>query len=97
MCEGLCIFEEEFGVVIIGNIEKYIIDIVFKMGWKLDMLYVVWFDKKVVIIGVGLVGLGCVDILVCNGVKFVVFDCYLEIGGFFMFGIFFFKFEKEVM
>lgn len=58
----------DFGVVIIGNIEKYIMDIVFEMGWKFDMFNVVWIDKKVVIIGVGLVGFVVVDILVCNGV-----------------------------
>lgn len=97
MCEGVCILNDDFGVVIIGSIEKYIIDIVFKMGWCLDMFDVVWIDKKVVIVGVGLVGFVCVDILVCNGVKFVVYDKYEEIGGLFIFGILFFKLEKDVI
>lgn len=88
---------DEFGVVIIGNIECYINDKVFEMGWCLDMSGVKQTGKKVVIIGVGLVGLVCVDVLMCNGVKVVVFDCYLEIGGLLIFGILVFKLEKEVM
>lgn len=67
------------------------------MGWCLDMFGVKQIGKKVVIIGVGLVGLVCVDVLMCNGVKVVVFDCYLEIGGLLIFGILVFKLEKEVM
>lgn len=90
-------FNDGFGVVMIGLVEKYIIDIVLVMGWWLDMLSVIVMDKKVVIIGVGFVGLGCVDVLVCNGVKLVVFDCNLEIGGLFIFGIFEFKLEKLVI
>ena len=97
LCEGSCTLEEEFGAVTIGNIEKYITDTAFKMGWKPDMSYVVWSDKKVAIIGAGPAGLGCADILVRNGVKPVVFDRHPEIGGLLTFGIPSFKLEKEVM
>lgn len=67
------------------------------MGWCFDVSKVVFCSEKVVVIGVGFVGLGCVDILVCVGVQVDVFDCYLEIGGMLIFGIFFFKFDKMVL
>ncbi|WP_372761629.1 FAD-dependent oxidoreductase [Pseudoalteromonas sp.] len=97
LCEGACTLDEEFGAVTIGNIEKYITDTAFKMGWKPDMSYVTWTDKKVAIIGAGPAGLGCADILVRNGVKPVVFDRHPEIGGLLTFGIPSFKLEKAVM
>jgi glutamate synthase (NADPH/NADH) small chain len=97
LCEGACTLNEEFGAVTIGNIEKYITDTAFAQGWKPDMSYVVWTDKKVAIIGAGPAGLGCADILVRNGVKPVVFDRNPEIGGLLTFGIPSFKLEKSVM
>lgn len=97
LCEGSCTLNEEFGAVTIGNIEKYISDTAFAMGWKPDMSHVVWSDKKVAIIGAGPAGLGCADILVRNGVKPVVFDRHPEIGGLLTFGIPSFKLEKSVM
>ncbi|ATC98400.1 FAD-dependent oxidoreductase [Pseudoalteromonas spongiae] len=97
LCEGACTLNEEFGAVTIGNIEKYISDTAFAMGWKPDMSHVVWSDKKVAIIGAGPAGLGCADILARNGVKPVVFDRHPEIGGLLTFGIPSFKLEKSVM
>lgn len=97
LCEGSCTLNEEFGAVTIGNIEKYITDTAFAAGWKPDLSYVVWTDKKVAIIGAGPAGLGCADILVRNGVKPVVFDRNPEIGGLLTFGIPAFKLEKSVM
>jgi glutamate synthase (NADPH/NADH) small chain len=83
--------------VTIGNVEKYITDKAFEMGWKPDMSNVEWTDKKVAIIGAGPAGLAAADILVRNGVKPVVFDRYPEIGGLLTFGIPSFKLEKGVM
>ncbi|PSW19020.1 glutamate synthase small subunit [Photobacterium sanctipauli] len=97
LCEGACTLNSDFGAVTIGNVEKYITDKAFKMGWKPDMSHVEWTDKKVAIIGAGPAGLSCADILVRNGVKPVVFDRYPEIGGLLTFGIPSFKLEKEVM
>lgn len=97
LCEGACTLNDDFGAVTIGNVEKYITDKAFKMGWKPDMSAVEWTDKKVAIIGAGPAGLSCADILVRNGVKPVVFDRYPEIGGLLTFGIPSFKLEKEVM
>ncbi|MEC8326917.1 MAG: FAD-dependent oxidoreductase [Pseudomonadota bacterium] len=97
LCEGACTLNEEFGAVTIGNIEKYISDTAFAMGWKPDMSHVVWSDKKVAIIGAGPAGLGCADVLARNGVKPVVFDRHPEIGGLLTFGIPSFKLEKSVM
>ncbi|UTV27324.1 FAD-dependent oxidoreductase [Photobacterium atrarenae] len=97
LCEGACTLNDDFGAVTIGNVEKYITDKAFEMGWKPDMSDVEWTDKKVAIIGAGPAGLSCADILVRNGVKPVVFDRYPEIGGLLTFGIPSFKLEKEVM
>ncbi|MDO6704823.1 FAD-dependent oxidoreductase [Photobacterium sp. 1_MG-2023] len=97
LCEGSCTLNDDFGAVTIGNVEKYITDKAFEMGWKPDMSGVEWTDKKVAIIGAGPAGLSCADILVRNGVKPVVFDRYPEIGGLLTFGIPSFKLEKEVM
>ncbi|MEF1297608.1 NAD(P)-binding protein, partial [Vibrio parahaemolyticus] len=87
LCEGSCTLNDDFGAVSIGNIEKYITDKAFEMGWKPDMSKVEWTDKKVAIIGAGPAGLAAADILVRNGVKPVVFDRYPEIGGLLTFGI----------
>ncbi len=97
LCEGSCTLNDDFGAVTIGNIEKYITDKAFEMGWKPDMSGVQWTDKKVAIIGAGPAGLACADVLVRNGVKPVVFDRYPEIGGLLTFGIPSFKLEKDVM
>ncbi|PFG45229.1 glutamate synthase (NADPH) small subunit [Vibrio sp. ES.051] len=97
LCEGSCTLNDDFGAVTIGNIEKYITDKAFEMGWKPDMSMVEWTDKKVAIIGAGPAGLAAADILVRNGVKAVVFDRYPEIGGLLTFGIPSFKLEKGVM
>ncbi|WP_087022151.1 FAD-dependent oxidoreductase [Thaumasiovibrio subtropicus] len=97
LCEGACTLNEDFGAVTIGNVEKYINDKAFDMGWRPDMSGVEWTDKRVAVIGAGPAGLGCADVLVRHGVKPVVFDRYPEIGGLLTFGIPSFKLEKEVM
>ncbi|WNJ94440.1 FAD-dependent oxidoreductase [Vibrio ruber] len=97
LCEGSCTLNDDFGAVTIGNIEKYINDKAFEMGWKPDLSQVEWTDKKVAVIGAGPAGLAAADVLVRNGVKAVVFDRYPEIGGLLTFGIPSFKLEKEVM
>lgn len=97
LCEGACTLNEGFGAVTIGNVEKYIVDNAFAMGWRPDMSDVVPTDKKVAIIGAGPAGLGAADILVRAGVKPVVFDKYPQIGGLLTFGIPMFKLEKSVM
>ncbi|QGG79332.1 NAD(P)-binding protein [Litorivicinus lipolyticus] len=97
LCEGACTLNDGFGAVTIGNVEKYITDTAFAMGWRPDLSQRVWTDKKVAIIGAGPAGLATADILVRNGVKAVVFDKYPEIGGLLTFGIPEFKLEKRVM
>ncbi|MDG2090011.1 MAG: FAD-dependent oxidoreductase [Gammaproteobacteria bacterium] len=97
LCEGACTLNDGFGAVTIGNVEKYIVDTAFAMGWRPDMSKVVATDKKVAIIGAGPAGLACADVLARAGVQAVVFDRYPEIGGLLTFGIPMFKMEKEVM
>ncbi len=105
LCEGACTLNSDgfgdavggFGAVTIGDIEKYISEEAFRLGWRPDMSQVVKTTKRVAIIGAGPAGLGCADILVRNGVTPVVFDRYEEIGGLLTFGIPEFKMEKWVM
>ncbi len=97
LCEGSCTLNDEFGAVTIGNIERYINDKAFEMGWRPDMTGVKQTGKRVAIIGAGPAGLACADVLTRNGVKAVVYDRHPEIGGLLTFGIPAFKLEKEVM
>ncbi len=97
LCEGACTLNNDFGAVTIGNIEKYIVDTAFQMGWRPDLSKVVKTDKRVAVIGAGPAGLGCADVLIRNGVTPVVFDIHPEIGGLLTFGIPAFKLDKRVM
>ena len=97
LCEGACTLNDGFGAVTIGNVEKYITDTAFAMGWRPDVSSAKDTGKRVAIIGAGPAGLGCADVLVRNGVKPVVFDKYPEIGGLLTFGIPEFKLEKSVL
>ena len=97
LCEGACTLNDGFGAVTIGSTEKYITDKAFEMGWKPDMSYRTWTNKKVAIIGAGPAGIACADVLTRSGVKSHVFDKYQEIGGLLTFGIPEFKLEKKVI
>ena len=50
LCEGACTLNDRFGAVTIGNIEKYITDKAFEMGWRPDLSKVVKTGKRVVVI-----------------------------------------------
>ncbi|WP_392561449.1 FAD-dependent oxidoreductase [Orbus sturtevantii] len=97
LCEGACTLNSEFGAVTIGNIERYITDEAFKMGWRPNLEHVEMTGERVAIIGAGPAGLACADVLVRNGVKPVVYDLHPEIGGLLTFGIPAFKLDKEVL
>lgn len=97
LCEGSCTLNAEFGAVTIGNIERYITDEAFKLGWRPTLANVEMTGERVAIIGAGPAGLACADVLVRNGVKPVVFDRHPEIGGLLTFGIPAFKLDKEVL
>ena len=97
LCEGACTLNDGFGVVTIGSTEKYITEKAFEMGWKPDMSYRTWTDKKVAIIGAGPAGIACADVLTRSGVHSHVYDKNEEIGGLLTFGIPEFKLEKSVI
>jgi len=67
------------------------------MGWKPDMSYRKWTNKKVAIIGAGPAGISCADVLTRSGVHSHVYDKNEEIGGLLTFGIPEFKLEKSVV
>lgn len=97
LCEGACTLNDGIGAVSIGNIERYISDEAFKLGWRPDMSHVFDSGKRVGIVGAGPAGLAAADVLARNGVRSVVFDAYPEIGGLLSFGIPPFKLEKRVV
>ncbi|MCW2257762.1 glutamate synthase (NADPH/NADH) small chain [Providencia alcalifaciens] len=97
LCEGACTLNDDFGAVTIGNIERYINDTAFAMGWRPDLSNVVPVNRRVAIIGAGPAGLACADVLARNGAQATVYDRHPEIGGLLTFGIPAFKLEKEIM
>lgn len=96
LCEGSCTLGK-LGGVTVGNIERYITDTAFEMGWRPNISHVEPLGKRVAIVGAGPAGLACADILARRGISAVVFDRHPEIGGMLTFGIPSFKLEKEVM
>lgn len=97
LCEGSCTLNAEFGAVTIGNIEKYITETAFEMGWRPKVKNVEKSGKRVAVIGAGPAGLGCAEQLIRNGVAVTVYERQAEIGGLLTYGIPAFKLEKEVM
>ncbi len=97
LCEGACTLNDDFGAVTIGNIERYIVDTAFEMGWRPDLSKVSPTGRRVAVIGAGPAGLGCADVLIRNGVTPVVYDRHPEIGGLLTFGIPAFKLEKRLL
>ncbi|MGQ0587118.1 MAG: FAD-dependent oxidoreductase [Gammaproteobacteria bacterium] len=97
LCEGACTLNEGFGAVTIGSIEKYITDEALKQGWRPDLSKVVATGRRVALVGAGPASLACADVLARNGVKPIVYDRNVEIGGLLTFGIPPFKLEKDVV
>lgn len=81
LCEGSCTLKNEQDAVTIGNIERYITETAFSLGWRPDVSHIKATSKKVAIIGAGPAGLACADLLIRQGIKAVVFDRHPEIGG----------------
>lgn len=97
LCEGACTLKSRSGAVTIGNLERYITDTAFEMGWRPAIGAVTPRAEKVAIIGAGPAGLGCADILARAGIQAEVFDRHPEIGGLLTFGIPPFKLDKALM
>lgn len=97
LCEGACTLKNESDAVTIGNIERYVTETAFAMGWRPDLSQIQPTNKRVAVIGAGPAGLACADVLTRNGITPVVFDRHPEIGGMLTFGIPAFKLEKDIM
>lgn len=98
LCEQACTLEDtNFGAVTIGQVEKFITDAAFAMGWEPDLSDVKMTNKTVAIVGAGPAGIAAADILIRNGVKPIVYEKQPEIGGLLTFGIPQFKLDKEVI
>jgi glutamate synthase (NADPH/NADH) small chain len=97
LCEGDCTLNDGFGAVTIGAIEKNIVDLAFKQGWRPNLAGVKPSGRRVAIVGAGPAGLSAADRLVRAGVGATVFDRYEEIGGLLTFGIPPFKLDKDIV
>lgn len=97
LCEGDCSLNAEFGAVTIGNIEKYLTEKAFEMGWRPSVENVEKTGKRVAVVGAGPAGLACADVLIRHGVAVDVYERQNEIGGLLTFGIPAFKLEKSVL
>lgn len=93
-CESLCVFGINQLLVMIKQVEVFIIDEVFVKGWVELELLECFIGKMVVVVGLGFVGFVVVQQLMCVGYIVVVFECDDWIGGLFCYGIFDFKMEK---
>lgn len=94
-CEGFCVLGINNFLVIIKNIEYFIIEKGWQEGWVMLELFVKCMGKKVVVVGFGFVGLVVVVQLNKVGYWVMVYeweDCF---GGLFMYGIFNMKLDKE--
>ena len=68
LCESRCTLRNHGGAVTVGNIERYITDTAFEMGWRPSVAEdVVPRPERVAIIGAGPAGLGCADVLTRAG------------------------------
>lgn len=54
LCEGSCTLNAEFGAVTIGNVEKYLTEKAFEMGWKPDLSNVIKTGNALRLSGQGL-------------------------------------------
>lgn len=98
LCERSCTLKRlGLDAVTVGNIERYITDTAFAMGWQPNYPAPVATGRRVAIVGAGPAGLGCADILNRNGVQAVVFESQDEIGGMLTFGIPAFKLDKSII
>jgi glutamate synthase (NADPH/NADH) small chain len=97
LCEGDCTLADGFGAVTIGAIEKNVVDLAFRQGWRPDLSDVRPSGRRVAIVGAGPAGLSAADRLARAGVAATVFDRYEEIGGLLTFGIPPFKLDKDVV
>ena len=61
------LLNDGYGAVSIGNIEKYITDKAFELGWKPNLENRRWTKNKVAIVGSGPAGLACADVLIRAG------------------------------
>lgn len=96
-CEIVCVLGINQLLVVIEYIEKFIVEVVFEKGYVCLQLFILRIGKKVVIVGLGLVGLVVVVQLNKVGYLVMVFECNDCIGGLLCYGIFDFKLEKFVV
>lgn len=98
LCEGNCVIEQSgHGTVTIGQVERYITDTAWDMGWVKPVAPVEERTESVGIVGAGPGGMAAAEQLRKEGYQVHVYDRYDRVGGLMIYGIPNFKLEKEVV
>ena len=97
LCEGSCTLNAEFGAVTIGNIEKYITETAFEMGWRPKVKNVEKSGKRVAVIGAGPAGITIAVCLTKKGYDVTVFEALHKTGGVLSYGIPEFRLPKDLV
>ena len=98
LCEGNCVIEQSgHGTVTIGQVERYITDMAWEMGWVKPIRPARELGQSIGIVGAGPAGLAGAEALRRQGYQVTVYDRYDRIGGLMIYGIPGFKLEKPVV
>jgi len=97
LCEGSCTLGEHEPAVTVKNIERFVVDSMYKRGKVLPQRPMIRTGKRVAVIGSGPAGLSCADLLNKLGNNVTVYERADRPGGLLMYGIPNMKLDKEVV
>ncbi len=98
LCEGNCVIEQSgHGTVTIGQVERYITETAWEMGWVKPIRPRSERQQSIGVIGGGPAGLAAAEALRRQGYQITVYDRHDRIGGLMIYGIPNFKLEKPVV
>ena len=95
-CEGACAAEHDGRPVAIAMLEKTLADETLKAGWRPDVRHAAR-RRRVAVVGSGLAGLACADVLARLGVEVHVIDRAPVAGGLLSLGIPAFKLPRGIV
>jgi glutamate synthase (NADPH/NADH) small chain len=97
LCEGSCTLGEHEPAVTVKEIERYVIDEMFRQGKVIPRMPRVSTGKRVAVVGSGPSGLACADLLNQLGNVVTVFERADRPGGLLMYGIPNMKLDKSLV
>lgn len=98
LCESSCTLKKsKYSAVSIGDIETYLNEKAFELGYKPSYSSEKKSSKKVAIVGSGPAGLSCATYLLKAGINVTIFEKKEKIGGLLTYGIPNFKLPKDAV